>query len=237
MVPIAARIRAAAALPLSAAFLLAALAVPAQAAAPAAQTQSQTAPSSASPPASAEKAAVLLARAAADPGQAKALAEEGSKAAFFCANCHGDGGISRYPEVPNLAAQNPAYLLGQIEAFLSGRRKDEFMQGLMKVLSERDKAAIASYYATARPVPAGPPGTAKGAELFAQLCATCHQPDARGAETFPRLAGQQPEYIRRSLRRYLNQSGERIYAPMTAAVTRLGAQNIDTMADYLAGLK
>ncbi len=235
MLPIAARIRAAAALPLAAALLLAALAVPAQAAAPAPQNQA-AAPSTALP-ASSDKASAILARAAGDPAQARVLAEEGGKAAFFCANCHGDGGISRYPEVPNLAAQNPAYLLGQIEAFLSGRRKDEFMQGLMKVLSERDKAAIASYYAAARPLPSGPPGTARGAELFAQLCATCHQPDARGAETFPRLAGQQPEYIRRSLRRYLTQSGERIYAPMTAAVTRLGAQNIDTMADYLAGLK
>ncbi|MDY0013515.1 MAG: c-type cytochrome [Rhodocyclaceae bacterium] len=174
------------------------------------------------------------------PEAARALAEEGRKAAFFCANCHGASGHSKYPEVPNLAGQHPAYVQTQIEAFLSGKRKDPFMQGLMKVLSERDKAAIAQFYATSPAQPAVPtPGAraAEGAGHFQRLCARCHQADARGGETFPRLAGQQPEYLRRTLKRYLTLSGERFFAPMTAAVMQLEEKNIEAVVDYLASLQ
>ncbi len=185
-------------------------------------------------------AAQILQQFGADSGQRGAAIEDGRKAAFFCANCHGEDGNSRYPEVPNLAGQNPVYVLGQIEAFLAGRRKDEFMQGMMKVLSERDKAAIVLYYASSPVKPAGGGATElidKGANFYAKLCARCHQINAHGAETYPRLAGQQPEYIRRNLKRYLTQSGERFYAPMTAAVTQLGGDNIEAVVAYLASLK
>lgn len=181
-----------------------------------------------------------LRQAQAKPEATRGLAEEGRKAAFFCANCHGDAGHSKYPEVPNLAGQHPAYVLAQIDAFLSGKRKDAFMQGLMKVLSDRDKAGIALFYGTAPTQPAVPaPGSraTEGAGHFQRLCARCHQPDARGGETFPRLAGQQPEYIRRTLKRYLTLSGERFYGPMTAAVMQLEDKNIEAMVDYLSSLK
>ena len=187
-------------------------------------------------PASAQN---LIVKMKANPAELEQALAEGRKAAFFCANCHGDAGVSRYPEVPNLAAQHPVYLLNQMHAFLTGKRKDEFMQGLMKVLSERDKAAIALFYAGAPAQSGIAPGARaqEGAERFAAVCARCHQADASGSDTFPRLAGQQREYIRLSLKRYLSQSGERFYAPMTAAVTQLGAGNIDAVADYLSALK
>jgi cytochrome c553 len=181
-----------------------------------------------------------LRQAQASPEASRNLVEEGKKAAFFCANCHGDNGHSKYPEVPNLAGQNPAYVLTQIDLFLSGKRKDDFMQGMMKVLSDRDKAAISLFYATAPTQPSvAPPGpkAADGGALFQRLCARCHQPDARGGETFPRLAGQQPDYIRRTLQRYLTLSGERNYAPMTAAVMQLENKNIEAMVEYLSSLK
>ncbi|WP_234421699.1 c-type cytochrome [Parazoarcus communis] len=181
----------------------------------------------------------LVAQLQSSPADLQAAQAEGRKSSAFCANCHGETGMSRYPEVPNLAAQHPDYLLRQIDAFLTGKRKNEFMQGLMKVLSERDKAAVALFYAAAPVQPATAPGprAGEGEAYFARLCARCHRDDARGGDTFPRLAGQQREYIRLSLTRYLTQSGERFYAPMTAAVTQLGKDNIDAVADYLSGLK
>jgi cytochrome c553 len=51
----------------------------------------------------------------------------GRKAAAVCAYCHGDGGNSVKPDVPNLAGQNTAYLLEQIQQFSDGRRRNEFM--------------------------------------------------------------------------------------------------------------
>lgn len=174
------------------------------------------------------------------PADQKAAQDAGRKAAFFCANCHGETGLSKYGEVPNLAGQHPVYVLGQIDAFLNGRRKDAFMQGLMKVLSAEEKAQIAVFYAAQPVVPAGTPATARAAEgrdHFEKNCVRCHGADARGGENFPRLAGQQPEYLRRSLLRYLKLSGERTYPPMTAAVSGLGERNVEAVVEYLSNLR
>ncbi len=168
------------------------------------------------------------------------LSGEGAKASFFCANCHGEDGNSRIGEVPNLAGQHPVYLVEQIDAFIKGHRKDPFMEGLMKLLNEREKAAIALFYADARALPAvAKPGprAAEGEGHHARLCANCHRPDAYGAESFPRLAGQQPEYLRISLMRYLTMSGERIYPPMTGAVQQLGERNIQAVIQYYSSLE
>lgn len=189
--------------------------------------------------ADAPAADVYLKQAESDPALRATLVAEGKSASFFCANCHGETGNSRFPEVPNLAAQNPAYVLVQIDAFLSGKRRDPFMEGLMKVLSERQKAAIAAYYASmvARPVAAPGPQAADGSSHFRRLCVACHGADAHGSATFPRLAAQQPEYLRTSLKRYLAQSGVRNSAEMTSAVTQLGEANIEPVVEYLSSLK
>ncbi|NMG75356.1 c-type cytochrome [Aromatoleum diolicum] len=182
----------------------------------------------------------LLKKAAADPATRAALIREGDSAAFFCKNCHGEKGIARFPEVPNLAAQNPAYIVSQIDAFLTGKRRNEFMQGLMKVLGDREKAAIAMFYGNAVPaasVATRGPAAAGGAEHYKRLCVSCHQNDAHGSESFARLAGQQVDYLRLSLKRYLTRTGERTNSEMSAAVTQLGEQNIESVVQYLASLK
>lgn len=184
-----------------------------------------------------ETARALFERAQGDAELRTQLTEAGKAAAFFCANCHGEQGISKLGDVPNLAGQHPAYILEQISAFLSGRRKNDFMQGLMKVLSEEDKVAIAYHYAAADAVPTLPepgPRAAEGKQLYEKFCSRCHLDDASGAATFPRLAGQQPEYMRLSLKRYFDMSGERLYPPMTGAVRQLGEDNIQAVVDYLS---
>ncbi len=174
------------------------------------------------------------------PADQKAAVEAGRKVAQFCANCHGEQAGARYAELPNLAGQHPVYLLNQIEVFRIGRRIEPFMQGLGKALSAEEKATVAYYYAN---LPAAPsidtPGarSAEGGQLFARNCVRCHGPEARGGENFPRLAGQQPEYLRRTLKRYLKGGPERIYPPMTAAVMALGEQNIEAVVAYLSSLK
>lgn len=192
------------------------------------------------PLAAAASAQEQLQRAAGDTAVREALVREGKSAAFFCVNCHGEAGLSRYPEVPNLAGQNANYIVSQIEAFIGGKRRNEFMEGLMKVLAERDKAAIATYFANANPSPSSPapgPRAREGAEHYKRHCVACHGAEAHGAATFPRLAGQQPQYLRVSLRRYLAKSAVRQSPEMSAAVTQLGERNIEPIVDYLTSLK
>ena len=48
------------------------------------------------------------------PQLADDLYKVGRKVAAVCANCHGEGGTSTKPSIPNLAGQNPASLLAQL---------------------------------------------------------------------------------------------------------------------------
>ncbi len=171
----------------------------------------------------------------ADPVALQAAQQAGSKASFFCANCHGENGVSKLPEVPNLAGQNPAYLLEQIRKFGVGERKDEFMQGLIKVLKDNEKIQIALYYASQTPLP-GKQDAAKvaaGKVLYTKLCARCHRDVAHGDELIPRLAGQHPVYLKLSVTRYRDKTGERQNPLMSSAVAPLKNEDIAAVAAYL----
>lgn len=174
----------------------------------------------------------------ADPAARAAAAEAGKKAAFFCANCHGEDGNAKLGEVPNLAGQNPAYLLEQIRKFSTGQRRDQFMQGLMKVLSDSDRINIAVHFSGMNVRPAGtaaaPPA---GRELYGRLCVRCHGEQAHGGEKFPRLAGQQTDYLVKSLTRYRNRTGERIDPLMLASTTHLKDPDIRALAAFLSSLR
>ncbi|WP_228276374.1 cytochrome c [Dechloromonas sp. H13] len=174
----------------------------------------------------------------ADPAALKQAIEAGQKAAFFCFNCHGDSGISKIPEVPNLGGQNPAYLVEQIRKFGSGERKDQFMQGLIKVLKDEERVQIALYFGsqTVAPGKADPAQVARGKELFTKLCVRCHGEAARGDATIPRLAGQQIPYLQTSITRYRDGTGIRNNQLMAIATATLKNEDIKAVANYLTQL-
>lgn len=163
----------------------------------------------------------------------------GMKSSFFCANCHGVDGNSASPEVPNLAGQNPAYLLEQIHKFADGRRRNEFMQGMIKVLSEDDKANISAYYASMSVKPgkvANPVLVARGKDLFLKICQRCHGVQGRGSQIIARIAGQKAEYLVLSLTRYRNGTGERIDPYMAANTKNLSDADINALAAYISSM-
>ena len=170
-----------------------------------------------------------------DPARLAQAVEAGRKAAFFCVNCHGEEGLSRAPEVPNLAGQNPAYLLEQIRKFGAGERKDKFMEGLIKVLKEDERIQIALFYAS-MPVPVSTANASlikRGEVLFVKLCARCHGEQARGNETIPRLAGQKIPYLQTTITRYRDRTGVRNDPQMAAATAGLKNEDISALANYL----
>jgi len=158
----------------------------------------------------------------------------GRKASFFCANCHGEDGNSLFPEVPNLAGQHPAYLFNQIGKFASGERKNAYMQGLVKVLSEDERRKIVYYFAnaTAKPRNSGV-NVARGKVVFAQSCSVCHGSDAHGLAAIPRLAGQPKKYLELTLANYREKTGARIFPPMSTVVSSLPQKDIDAVVTFL----
>jgi cytochrome c553 len=81
-----------------------------------------------------------------DPAKLAAAVQRGQKDASVCRHCHGAGGNSVLPEVPNLASQNAGYLLEQMNKFVQGQRKSSaFMEGMIKALTPEERINIALF--------------------------------------------------------------------------------------------
>lgn len=174
-----------------------------------------------------------------DPALHDQLYKLGRKAAAVCAYCHGEGGNSVKLDVPNLAAQNPAYLLEQIHKFNDGRRKNVFMEGMTKALKDDEKVGVVLFFSSqavqVRP-PAQPALAAQGKQYYERICFRCHGADGAGNEKIARIAGQQPEYLRLTLQRYRSGSGERI-DPLMAANTKLMTDaDIQAVVAYVSSM-
>jgi cytochrome c553 len=127
-----------------------------------------------------------------------------------CASCHGVEGRSTNPLIPRLAGQQRAYIEAQLKSFRTQSRGDpdahDYMWGVAATLNDSITVALADYYSSQSPV-RGTPGDsaslAAGKQMYEkgdpargiQACATCHGADAQGASVFPRLAGQQSQYL------------------------------------------
>jgi cytochrome c553 len=74
-------------------------------------------------------------------------------------------------------------------------------------------------------------GNAESGKQKSATCAACHGADGNSAvPDFPRLAGQQPDYLAKALRDY--KSGARKNAIMATQVANLTDQDITDLAAY-----
>ncbi|MCF6203020.1 MAG: cytochrome c4 [Methylococcaceae bacterium] len=160
---------------------------------------------------------------------------EGKKKAALCEGCHGTKGNSKNPQYPSLAGQHATYIEAQLKAFQSGQRANSTMQGMAANLNETDIKNIAAYFSNLSSESAGGDSslTKKGQDKFA-MCAGCHGAKAQGRSNFPKLAGQQPEYLKKQLLNFKN--GSRKGGPMNAIVSSLSEQDMNEIAAYLGSL-
>jgi len=164
-----------------------------------------------------------------DPVQA------GKAAAAACAGCHGDGGVSKTPGMPNLAGLDPKYLVAAMKAYKSGSRKSEMMKTLLSALSDGDLNNVALYYALQKPARALSPaaGDQASGKSTAAACAGCH--GEQGVSTNPAnpsLAGQDAQYIATALQAY--KEGARSDETMKALAAPLDEGTIKNLAAFYA---
>ena len=182
-----------------------------------------------------------------DPAAKQEAMRAGRNRALLCSYCHGGDGNSVKPEVPNLASQNPVYLLDQIGKFARGERENFVMNSLAKEFTLDDKVNLAIYYAR-QPVRARPRDqqlSASGRQIYSQRCVSCHGERAHGSAEYARLAGQQPAYLRMTLGRFrANGLGERQEGTATrrspvmeSIAARLDEEDIEALVAYLSALE
>jgi cytochrome c553 len=169
-----------------------------------------------------------------------------------CSLCHGVHGVSESPNFPNLAAQQPAYLVSELTEFRGHSRQDpqgfEYMWGVTRRLTDEQIAGIAAYYAAQPPAhpraEASAARIAAGRKLFVDgapdraipACGSCHGDHGQGLAMFPRLAGQHADYITKQLLVFQRTDERPDGAVMKAVAHSLTRDDIANAAAYLQTL-
>jgi cytochrome c553 len=164
-----------------------------------------------------------------------------------CSTCHGAQGQSSSPIFPSLAAQNPQYLVKQLNDFKAKKRVSDSMAPQVADLSDDNIAELAAFFA-AKPakvnrvsevdlLPVGSYIYTKGNSWSGlPACANCHGDKAQGTVTLPRLAGQNARYLMSQLKDFNQRARTNDNAAMRLVASRLTEMESKTVADYLSQL-
>jgi cytochrome c553 len=159
-----------------------------------------------------------------------------------CVACHGERGAApQFPQYPIIAGQHYYYLYLQLRDFKSGARKNELMQPFVDPLETSDLKLIAKYFSQQAWPAIGHAADPKNVEkahiaVDSGECVSCHLGDFRGASGVPRLAGQRPEYLEKTMLDFKNRV--RTNSPDKAALlATFSEQSIRSLADYFASVR
>ena len=170
-----------------------------------------------------------------------AYAESIEEKAQVCSACHGANGLPEDPAIPIIWGQNAGYLYLQFRDFQKGARKDERMSAMSQTVPREDALKIAEYFA-AKPWPkTKAPAASKEDSATAVavnksvVCTSCHLDEFQGDSSVPRLAGQQRDYLAKTLADF--KSRARANNPgMSGLMDTVKPDQLKAMAAYLAGL-
>lgn len=198
--------------------------------------------------------AVSAAGHAEDKGNAAVPKQELDAKIAYCKTCHGlsgQGFRGSFP-MPRLAGQQPEYLENQLKAFIERRRTNPVMFNVAHVLSPSMLTALATHFRDLDPKPLGGAPKelmAEGKKIYEEgipsaevpPCASCHGPEAKGADAFPRLAGQLHDYVAKKLLNWSKERGQDPAKPDNSAIMQPIAHNLSeaqvkAVAAYVSGL-
>ena len=153
----------------------------------------------------------------------------GEKGSESCSECHGTGGISSDPMVPNLAGQEPVYLVNAIKAY---RNHDRSSDADMPEKTDRQIENLAAFYST-RQAEASVDDQLSGKEMAAK-CDRCHNPTSRKRKlNVPTLKGQSFDYLVKAMKEYRRE--DRDNSMMHKMSARYSDEMIEALAHYYAG--
>jgi cytochrome c553 len=183
----------------------------------------------------------------------KGDAAGGATKAAVCGACHGPTGNSSAPNYPKLAGQSSKYIYEQLVAFKAGKRQNPIMMPQAAGQSDQDMRDLAVHFASLKPTPgvASKDSLVIGDKLYRAgaadrgipACASCHGPVGAGQPSagFPRIGGQNAEYVAASLQRLHGTETESLpegnVKMMASIAAKLSDKEIAALASYLNGLQ
>ncbi|MCF6219443.1 MAG: cytochrome c4 [Gammaproteobacteria bacterium] len=179
----------------------------------------------------------------ASPVTLSADIEAGRALATVCNHCHLDNSGS---STPKIAGQHENYLIEQLLAYRSGKRKDKIMETVVSRLKgENDIRHLAAYYASLSPV-AGNKTTHQnslGHDVFRNKsrCDQCHGSNGEGNSLakpiIPAIAGQNKDYIVKRLMEFQTQGPHQsANSPMPQVAKQLDIIDIFSVSEYVNDL-
>ncbi len=173
----------------------------------------------------------------------------GKERALLCGYCHGKDGNSVKDTIPNLAQQNPEYLLKQFQLFASGERKNYVMEQLADILTEQERINIALYFSSQIVNSAAHEGLVdysaeasaesllEGQHRYQSFCFACHGESGEGNKDLPRLAGQKKAFLVKTLNGFKRGGGSRASSPMVKIMKAVNDAEIEPLARYISNMR
>lgn len=185
-------------------------------------------------------------------------ATAGQNKTSACVACHSVDGNSPAPSFPKLAGLGEKYLLKQLQDIKSGARPVPEMTGQLDAMTDQDLADMAAFY-NAQPRQLSGSKEEKldlGEKIYrggniqtgVAACIGCHSPGGNGNAPagYPALGGQYAQYIAKQLRAFrtaahdledpTGRSNDGEIQVMRGVAARMTDQEIDAVANYIAGL-
>jgi cytochrome c553 len=174
-------------------------------------------------------------------GAPAAWADSVDDKAALCGACHGEKGLPADPSIPIIWGQHDGYVYLQLRDFQKGARKNDQMTPIAQSLSKEDALALAQYF-SAKPWPkTDAPSASKTDTATAMtainsvVCTSCHLEQFQGDSSIPRLAGQEADYLAKTMTDFRDRT--RANNPgMSDLMNTVTPEQIAAMAKYHAGL-
>ena len=168
----------------------------------------------------------------------------------MCGACHGMTGSSVNPEWPNLAGQNEAYIVAQLQGFQHNLRSNPLMTPMAAPLQEEDMKDLGAHFSQQTPsgLEADPSNWKAGEKMYRggdtargiPACIACHGPQGRGngPAKYPALRAQHAVYTFNQLKAFKDGSRKSAGSDIMQVVTeRMTDEEMRALASYVQGLR
>lgn len=163
-----------------------------------------------------------------------------------CEGCHGASARGQPAETPRLNGQRADYLLRRLNDLtipgIQAPRSIEAMWSNSHKLDEATRQQVAAHFSQQAPTNVLAKSASPSAKNLYErglasagipACQACHGNKGEGGPATPRLAGQRKEYLSTQL--WAFNLVARIHGPMNNTALKLMADQIESLASYMAG--